>query len=358
MTTESLKAFEASAWFLEQPGAPLVRRALALPELQADEALVEVLACGLCHTDLGYADGSVRPNHALPLVLGHEAVGIVRACADATLLDKPVIVPAVLPCGRCALCKNGRGNACTAQKMPGNDIHGGFATHMVVPSAPLVRLDGAPAGTDLRLLSVVADAVSTGWQAILRANVQAGDAVVVIGAGGVGAFVTQIAKALGAHVIACDVRDDKLAQVAAVGADVTINVRGKNPRDVRKEVHGAFNAWGVPSLNWRIFECSGTPDGQTLAFTLLARAATMVQVGFSAKPVELRFSNLMAFDATIHGTWGCPPAAYPDVLQLIWQGKIQLAPFCELAPMSQLNQALTDMAAHKLEKRMILDPRA
>ncbi len=351
-------ATEASAWYLEQAGQPLVHRALTLPDLTADDALVEVLACGLCHTDLGYADGSVRPNHALPLVLGHEAVGIVREASDATLIGKPVIVPAVLPCGKCVLCKNGRGNACTAQKMPGNDIHGGFATHMVVPAAPLVRLDGAPKDLDLRLLSVVADAVSTAWQAILRANVQAGDAVVVIGAGGVGAFVTQIAKALGAQVICCDVRDDKLAQVADVGADVTINVRGKNPRDVRKEVHGAFNGWGIPSLNWRIFECSGTPDGQTLAFTVLARAATMVQVGFSAKPVELRFSNLMAFDATIHGTWGCPPAAYPDVLNLIWAGKIQLAPFCELAPMSQLNQALTDMAAHKLEKRMILDPRA
>ncbi len=350
-------ATEASAWFLEHAGQPLVRRALALPELKLDEALVEVLACGLCHTDLGYADGSVRPNHPLPLVLGHEAVGIVRQAGDPTLIDKPVIVPAVLPCGRCALCQNGRGNACTAQKMPGNDIHGGFASHMVVPAAPLVRLDAAPPGTDLRLLSVVADAVSTAWQAILRANVQPGDAVVLIGAGGVGAFVAQIAKALDAQVIACDVRDDKLAQVAAVGADVTINVRGKAPRDVRKEVHGAFAGWGIPSLNWRIFECSGTPEGQTLAFTLLARAATMVQVGFSAKPVELRFSNLMAFDATVHGTWGCPPAAYPDVLSLIWQGKIQLEPFCEMAPMSQLNQALADMAAHKLEKRMILDPR-
>ncbi len=348
----------ASAWFLEQTGQPLVQHALALPDLKVDEALIEVLACGLCHTDLGYADGSVRPNHPLPLVLGHEAVGIVRDAGDPTLIGTPVIVPAVLPCGRCALCQNGRGNACTAQKMPGNDIHGGFATHMLVPAAPLVRLDAAPPGTDLRLLSVVADAVSTAWQATLRAGVQAGDAVVVIGAGGVGAFVTQIAKALDAQVICCDVRDDKLAQVAAVGADLTINVRGKNPRDVRKEVHGAFAAWGVPSLNWRIFECSGTPDGQTLAFTLLARAATLVQVGFSAKPVELRFSNLMAFDATVHGTWGCPPEAYPDVLNLIWQGKIQLAPFCELAPMSQLNQALADMAAHKLEKRMILDPRA
>ena len=347
----------ARAWFLSQPNQPLVQEPLPLAAPRDDESLVEVLACGLCHTDLGYADGSVRPNHALPLVLGHEVVGTVLQSSDAALVGQTVIVPAVLPCGHCVLCRAGRGNACTAQKMPGNDIHGGFASHMVVPTAPLVSLADAPAGGDLRLLSVVADAVSTAWQAVLRAELRAGDAVAVVGAGGVGAFVAQIAKALGANVVCCDVRADKLAQVAAVGADVTIDVRGKQPRDARKEVHAAFAGWQVPSLNWRIFECSGTPEGQTLAFTLLARAATLVQVGFSAKPVELRFSNLMAFDATIHGTWGCPPLAYGDVLALIWQRRIVLEPFCELAPMSRLNELLADMAGHKLEKRMILDPR-
>jgi len=347
----------AQAWFLEQTGRPLVQHDLEIADPGPGEAIVEVIACGLCHTDLGYFDGSVRPNHALPLVLGHEVVGTVVAAADASLVGKPVIVPAVLPCGKCAFCLAGRGNACTSQKMPGNDIHGGFATHLLVPSAPLVRLDGAPQGMDLRLLSVVADAVSTAWQAVRRAELKSGDVAIVIGAGGVGAFAVQIAKALGAHVIACDVRGDRLEQVAAVGADLCVSVRDKNPRDVRKEVHGAANAWGVPSLNWRIFECSGTTEGQTLAFTLLARAATLVQVGFAAKPVELRFSNLMAFDATVHGTWGCPPEAYPDVLQLIWDGKLVLEPFCAHAPIARLGDLLVDMAAHKLERRMIVDPR-
>ena len=347
----------AQAWFLEQPGQPLVQRPLEIPDPGPGEAIVEVIACGLCHTDLGYADGSVRTNHALPLVLGHEVVGTVVAAHDASLIGTPVIVPAVLPCGTCAFCLAGRGNACTSQKMPGNDIHGGFSTHLLVPSAPLVSLAGAPEGTDLRLLSVVADAVSTAWQGVRRAELAAGDVAVVIGAGGVGAFAVQIAKALGAHVIACDVRSDRLAQVSAVGADLAVSVRDKNPRDVRKEVHGAAIAWGVPSLRWRIFECSGTTEGQTLAFTLLARAATLVQVGFAAKAVELRFSNLMAFDATVHGTWGCPPEAYADVLQLIWDGKLVLEPFCGHAPISKLNDLLADMAAHRLERRMIVDPR-
>lgn len=348
----------ARAWFLEQPGAPLVERTLELADPGPDEALVEVLACGLCHTDLGYADGSVRPNHALPLVLGHEVVGTVIAAGGrfGDLVGKPVIVPAVLPCGVCAFCRAGRGNACPQQKMPGNDSHGGFASHLLVPAAPLVRLDDAPAGTDLWPLAVVADAVSTAWQATRRAGLQSGDAVFVIGAGGVGGFTAQIARALGAHVVVCDVDDGRLALAQATGIQHTCNVRGRNPRDVRKELHGLAATWAVPSLNWRIFECSGTTDGQTLAFTLLGRGATLVQVGFTPKPVELRFSNLMAFDATALGSWGCPPEAYPDVLRLIWDGKVQLTGGLEQAPMSRINELLADMAGHRLQRRMVLFP--
>ncbi len=154
---------QADAYFLHSPGQPLQRGALEIGALAADEALVQVLACGVCHTDLGYADGSVRPNHALPLVLGHEVVGRVIEAGPAgqALLGKIVLVPAVLPCGNCAFCAAGRGNACLGQRMPGNDIHGGFASHMVVPAAPLVPIQDAPEGFDVRLLAVVADAVST-----------------------------------------------------------------------------------------------------------------------------------------------------------------------------------------------------
>ena len=353
-------SYATRAWFLEQPGAPLPEHTLQLDEPGPDEAIVQVLACGLCHTDLGFADGSVRPNHPLPLVLGHEVVGKVVAAGAhyQPLLGKSVIVPAVLPCGKCEYCKAGRGNACPKQKMPGNDSHGGFATHLLVPAAPLVSLDGAPAGFDPWSLAVVADAVSTAWQATLRAELHSGDVAFVIGAGGVGGFLAQIARAVGAHVVVCDVDDVRLAQAQATGVEHAVNVRGRLPRDVRKDLHGLANQWAVPSLRWRIFECSGTPEGQTLAFTLLGRAATLVQVGFTPKPVELRFSNLMAFDATVHGSWGCPPDAYPDVLQLIWDGRLRLEAGLERAPMAKINDLLTDMANHRLQRRMVLIPEA
>jgi 6-hydroxycyclohex-1-ene-1-carbonyl-CoA dehydrogenase len=350
----------ARGYFLDQPGAPLAPREFDVPQPAAAEAVVDVLACGLCHTDLAFASGAVPPRHVLPLILGHEAVGTVMAAgADARhLLGRPVIVPAVLPCGRCAFCQAGRGNACPDQKMPGNDINGAFATHLLVPAAPLVPIDDLPPSVDARVLSVVADAVSTAYQAIRRAEVQSRDAVFVVGGGGVGGFVVQIARALGARVALCDVADDRLELMSSYGAEHTVNVRERPVNDVRKELSGLAKRWDVPSFRTRIFECSGTPQGQALAFALQARGSTLLLVGYTPEAVQVRLSNLMAFDATVHGTWGCPPDVYPDVLRLIADGRVQIDPFVAHAPMSDVNRLLDDMAHHRLHARMVLDPRA
>ena len=344
----------AQAYVLEAPKTPLVRRPLQIPAPGPAEAIVEVIACGLCHTDLGYADGSVPTKKGIPLVLGHEAVGcVVEAGKDfASLIGSNVLVPAVLPCGECPFCKAGRGNACPNQKMPGNDIDGGFSTHFLVPARPLIKIG---ASSNIAALSVVADAVSTAYQAILRANVTAGDAVIVVGAGGVGSFVVQIASALGARVLACDIIEERLKLIAGYGAAETINLANLDPKELRKQVR-AF-AKGIPTLNYKIFECSGSAPGQTTAYGLLERGATMMQVGYTPNKIDVRLSNLMAFDATLHGTWGCPPEVYPGVLRMIEEGKVKLDPFIAYGPMSKVNDYLADMAAHKLERRMVMDPR-
>lgn len=345
----------AEAYVLELAKTPLIRRSLQIPAPGPTEAVVEVIACGLCHTDLGYADGSVPTKKGIPIVLGHEAVGrVVEAGADyKALVGSNVLVPAVLPCGECPFCLAGRGNACPNQKMPGNDIDGGFATHFLVPARPLIKIGAGV--SNVSALSVVADAVSTAYQAILRANVTAGDVAIVVGAGGVGGFVVQIASALGARVIACDIIADRLKLIAGYGAAETVDLSGKDFKEVRKQVKSF--AKGAPSFRYKIFECSGSTGGQTTAYGLLDRAATMLQVGYTPNKIDVRLSNLMAFDATIHGTWGCPPEVYPGVLRLIEEGKVKLEPFIDYGPMSKVNEYLEAMAAHKLEKRMVMDPR-
>ena len=108
-----------------------------------DEVVVEIAGCGVCHTDLGYYYDGVRTKHALPLTLGHEISGrVIDAGADAVAwMDRAVIVPAVIPCGTCDVCRRGKSTICPNQKMPGNDIHGGFATHVVVPARGLCPVD-------------------------------------------------------------------------------------------------------------------------------------------------------------------------------------------------------------------------
>jgi 6-hydroxycyclohex-1-ene-1-carbonyl-CoA dehydrogenase len=351
-------AISADAWFLVEPKTPLVRRPLSIPAPNAHEAVVEILANGVCHTDLGFADGAVRPNRALPLVLGHEAVGkVVEAGSSARhLLDATVIVPAVLPCGECPLCQRGRGNACPHQKMPGNDIDGAFATHLLVPAKPLVKVE-QHRGLDPRWLSVVADAVSTAFQATRRAEVGVGDLAIVTGAGGVGGFVVQICAALGAKVIAVDVSEERLAAAGRYGAHATVPLQGREVRDIKDEVQRYARRFGIESWAYKIFECAGVPASQQQAFALIGRASTLVQVGFTTEKTPLRLSNLMAFDATVHGTWGCPPEAYPEVLRLIYERKIYLEPFVEIRPMAQVNTVLDDMRAHRLVRRVSLDPR-
>lgn len=349
----------AEGWVLESAGRKLEKKWLSIPAPGEAEAIVEVAACGLCHTDLGFADGSVSPRHALPLVLGHEIVGTVIAAGSAVehLAGRAVVVPAVLPCGTCEFCQAGRGNACPSQKMPGNDIDGGFATHVIVPGRSLVVIDDAPPHVDRRELAVVADAVSTAHQAVRRASVQSGDVAFVVGAGGVGGYVTQIARASGARVIALDVDRDRLDLLSRHGAERTVQVAQREAKDVRREAHAIAKEWQCTPLHFRIFECSGTPDGQKLAFALLSTASTLVQVGYTPKSIECRLSNVMAFDATIHGSWGCPPALYPEVLRAIYTRAVTITPFVEHAGMSRINDALDDMTHHRLTRRLVLDPR-
>jgi 6-hydroxycyclohex-1-ene-1-carbonyl-CoA dehydrogenase len=345
------------AYVLAQPGKPLEARRKTFADPGPGEALVEVIGCGLCHTDLGYARGEVPTRKPPPLTLGHEAVGrVVANHGQGPGAGALVLIPAVLPCGKCAFCSAGRGNACPEQQMPGNDIDGGFATHQIVRSAPLVALD-LPVGFEAWKLGVVADAVSTAFQAVRRSGLGPGDAAVVTGVGGVGGFTAQIAAAAGAHVLALDVSSERLDLASKHGAESTLSVRDLAPKAVKAEVRALLKKHALPSLRLRVFECTGTRAGQTLAFALLDRGATLVQVGYTPDTVEVRLSNLMAFDATVHGTWGCPVEAYPDVLALITSGKVALDPFVERAPMSDVNQHLEAMHAHKLERRLILDPR-
>ncbi len=353
-------SIKAHRWLMNAVNTPLVRAefdAVAGP----GEVVVAVAGCGVCHTDLGYFYDGVRTNSALPLALGHEVSGrVVAAGAGAEAwMGKAVIVPAVLPCGECDLCQRGLGTICRAQKMPGNDIQGGFASHIVVPGRGLCVVDEArlaKAGLTLAEVSIVADALTTPYQAVSRAGVTPGSLAIVIGAGGVGGYCVQVAAAFGAKVVAIDVDDAKLEAVAGHGAALTLNSRGMDGKAIKAAIGAFAKEQGLRKTEWFIFECSGTAPGQLTAYGLLVHGATLSVVGFTMDKVELRLSNLMAFDAKAIGNWGCPPESYPAALELVLEGKVQIKPFVEPHPLDDINSVFEAVHHRDIKKRAVMVP--
>ena len=352
---------EPVRWMMMGRGEPLVQVKMEGFSLAPDEVLIEIAGCGVCHTDLGYYYDGVRTKHDLPLTLGHEISGhVVDTGADSLFwTDRAVIVPAVIPCGRCDACRRGKATICPNQKMPGNDIHGGFATHIIVPTHGLCEVDEArlrAANIELADLSVIADAVTTPYQAVVQAGVTAGDLVIVNGVGGVGGYAAQIAAAFGGTVVAIDVDDDKLSAIAGQGASLTLNARRLTPRDLKAAIAGFAKDRGLRQSEWIIFECSGTRVGQETAFSLINHGATLCVVGFTMDKVEIRLSNLMAYHARAIGNWGCPPDLYPKALELVLNGQVKVTPFVEKHPLSEINQVFEAVHAGALKRRAVLVP--
>ena len=354
-----------ASWVVQQPGHDMVLQERDETPAPSD-VIVKVAGCGVCHTDLGFFYDGVPTRHAFPLTLGHEISGtVVDAGAEASdWLGRAVVVPAVIPCGSCPACVAGRGQICPTQVFPGNDVHGGFSTHVRVPVRGLCRVPDLTdpsintAGLSLDALAVVADAVSTPYAAVTRAALTAGDLAVWVGVGGVGGFGVQIAAALGAAVVAIDVDNDRLESLSKYGAALTINAREVEPKAIRKTIRAFADARGIPSWRMKIFETSGRPEGQSLAFGLLGPGALLSVVGYTPKSVELRLSNLMAFDATAVGNWGCLPELYPAVVDLALSGRVALEPFIDRRPMASINHVFSELHHGPARGRIVLIPEA
>ena len=209
---------------------------------------------------------------------------------------------------------------------------------------------------DLSSLSVIADAVSTPYQAILRSELQAGDVAVFVGAGGVGSFGIQLAAAFGANVIAIDVDGERLEQVTEHGAKLALRADELSFKEIRNAVRGFCKEREVPTWRQRIFETSGTPQGQSTAFGLVGHGSYLSVVGFTSAKVELRLSNLMAFDATVQGNWGCLPEHYPAIVDLALAGKISLEPFIERRPLASINETFEELHTQGSRRRIVLIP--
>jgi alcohol dehydrogenase, propanol-preferring len=299
-------------------GQPLKVEELPTPKPGANEVLVKVAACGLCHTDLHYLDHGVPTFKKPPMILGHEISGTIAASGSEVSQWKEgdrVLLPAVYGCGECAMCRTGRENICERMVMFGNNVDGGYAEYVVAPAKDVLSL---PDGIPLIEGAIIADATTTPYHAVVnRGQVKPGDWVVVFGCGGIGLNLVQVAAALGGRVIAVDILDEKLDWAQQLGAQVGLNSQKfeRIDKEIRKLTDGGADI---------AFEAIGNPITQAQSFASLRTGGRFVVVGFSAKPMTLDTGRVMYREMEIIGSLGCRAVDYPKVIQLALQGKIKV----------------------------------
>ena len=318
--------------------APVELVTINVPDPGPGEAVVQVQACGVCHTDLHYVQGGIGNDY--PYLLGHEAAGIVEAVGDGVRDLEPgdyVILNWRAVCGSCRACKRGRPWYCFAtfnatQKMtidngrplsPALGI-GAFIDKTLVAAGQCTKVDPAAAPEVAGLLGC---GVMAGLGAAINTgNVGRGDSVAVIGCGGVGAAAIAGARLAGANtIIAVDIDERKLATARELGATHTINSKEK---DAVEGIQGLTGGHGADV----VIDAVGRPETWLQAFYGRDLAGTVVLVGVPTPTMQLELPLLDLFGrgGSLKSSWygDCLPSRdFPMLIDLYLQGRLPLDAF-------------------------------
>jgi propanol-preferring alcohol dehydrogenase len=280
---------------VHQFGAPLVLEEVATPVPEEGEVLVRVEASGLCHTDIHAAHGDwpVKPN--LPLIPGHEGVGIVEALGpgahNGIAEGDRVAVPWLgYACGHCRYCQGGWETLCESQLNMGYFMNGSYAEHVIGKVRHVVQV---PDGVDPIDAAPLTCAGVTTYKAVKVSGTRPATLTAVWGIGGLGHLAMQYARAYGASVVAVDVHDAKLQTARELGAEYTVNVASQDAVAEIKALGGSDAA----------IVTAATPIAFRQAFDSMARGGTLVFVGLPANnELELPIFQTVLNGITIKGS--------------------------------------------------------
>lgn len=290
------------------------------PAIGSNDVLVRVKACGICGSDVHGYDGSTG-RRIPPLVMGHEAAGVVEAVGDSVRQFRAgdrVTFDSTVSCGQCFHCRAGRINLCDARRVLGVSCgdyrqHGAFAEYVAVPQHIVYPLPAAMSFEDAALI----EAVSVAVHAVNRASIRLDDSVVVVGAGMIGLLVIQAARVAGCgKLIALDLDDSRLRLATTLGADEGINAGAS---DLQERVLGLTGGRGSDVA----FEVVGATAPVQTAVHSLRKGGTLVLVGNLAPKVELPLQAVVTRELTLLGS--CASCGeYPACIDLIGRGKISV----------------------------------
>lgn len=344
---------------LHEYGKPLVLEDIPVPDIQPDEILVQVKACGMCRSDVQLMDGYFRKYADIPtpMTLGHEITGVVHKIGKVVPKaagfeegDHVVVAPGWGD-GTCRHCLVGNTHICRNVRWPGFGPHGGFSEFLPVPARYLVKPDRRLKFEELAPLTDAGMTPYRGIKKLRDAGALGPNRVLgVFGIGGLGVYAVQYAKLLGggATVVAFARKPDKLAIAKEYGVDHTINIRGKSAADIGKELG---QATGQNELD-AIIDCVGAPDMLQLGFALLATSGHYANVGLVGDRMDIPLFPRVSREQTFHGSYWGNNTDLSEVVALAAQGKIRHA--VKLITFDQLNEHIELLRAGDIVGRAVM----
>jgi propanol-preferring alcohol dehydrogenase len=327
---------------------PVQVQDIPVPEPGDGQVLVKIEASGLCHTDIHalHGDWPVKPQ--LPLIPGHEGVGVVeRLGAGVTDLQEGnrVAVPWLgWACGACELCVSGRETLCPRARYTGFIVNGCFAEYAVAEAAFVGRV---PATVDPFDAAPLACAGVTTYKAVKASGARPSDLVAVFGIGGLGHLAVQYAQVAGATVVAVDRRDARLTLAEKLGATYTVNSTEQNPAEAVQALGGADVA---------IVTASATEPYQQ-AFGSLRRGGTIVALGAPKdNTMHLPIFQTIVQEIRVIGSFVGTRADLAETFELQASGRTTVVR--ETRPLEQVNEAMTEVEQGKVEARLVFDLRS
>jgi propanol-preferring alcohol dehydrogenase len=321
----------------------------AEPKPDANEVLIEVEGCGVCHSDLHVADGDwpqIVPITKVPLILGHEITGRVvekGVSVDNLELGDRVGVPWVhWTCGECEFCREGNENLCSKQKITGVSIDGGYAQFVKAPASHAQRI---PDGLSCIEAAPLFCAGVTVYRALKRAQIKPGQRLAVFGVGGLGHLAVQIGRGLGAIVTAIDVTDEKLARAKELGASVTLNSAASN---VVKEIR---RAGGVHAA----LVASAAKAAYDTAFRCVRPTGSLLVVGLPSEPICFPAIQMAALEVHIQASSVGTRDDIRELLTMAAAGKIHSQ--ITTRPLADANEVLAELREGRVSGRIVLTPR-
>jgi propanol-preferring alcohol dehydrogenase len=339
-------ALKMQAAVVEQFGVPLAFEEWDVPTPGPGQVLIKTEACGVSHTDIhvGRGDWPVRP--VLPLIPGHEGVGLiadigtgVKHVREGDRVGVPLLYSA---CGHCEYCVTGWEIECSHALFTGYTRNGGFAEYILADANYIAQIPSGVAAIDA---APIICAGVTAYKGIKQTEAKPGQWIVISGIGGLGHLAIQYAKAMGLHVCAIDTDNNKLAHAKRVGADMVINAKEDDAiATVQKQTDGGAHGVLITAPSLRAY---------TQGVRMTRKRGTCVLIGLPPGEFLVPLFNMVANCITIRGSFIGTRQDVAEALVFAADGKVKAD--IELQPLQEVNRVLDRLGQGNVMSCAVLD---